>query len=152
MHHMVLRMLVVALVLVGAFNHLTSSKELALPITLAQAQADAFDPFDCGDFAYQEYAQLWYDRDRTDPSNLDDDNDGIACESLPSRSSPRSVGDLTTTAPPSTATTPPTTPPPTPPPSTKMGSGGPEHGPVPPLPGGRCPDEYPVKRGGACYR
>ena len=137
MHHMVLRMLVVALVFVGAFNHLASSKELAPPITLAQAQADAFDPFDCGDFAYQEDAQLWYDRDRTDPSDLDPDNDGLACEALPSRSSPRPVGDLTTTAPLGTATTPSTTPPGT----TTMDSGGPERGPVPLLPSGGCTAE-----------
>ncbi|GAB3586117.1 excalibur calcium-binding domain-containing protein [Amycolatopsis endophytica] len=38
----------------------------------------------CSDFEYQEDAQAVYDADPSDPNNLDgDDNDGIACESLP---------------------------------------------------------------------
>jgi hypothetical protein len=55
-----------------------------------------------------------------------------------------------TTATPTTGTTTGTAPPA--PPTTVMDSGGPEHGPVPPLPGGMCPVEYPVQQGGACYR
>ena len=31
-------------------------------------------------------------------------------------------------------------------------SGGPEDGPVPAMPGGGCPEEFPAKRGGVCYR
>ena len=30
-------------------------------------------------------------------------------------------------------------------------SGGPEEGPVPPMPGGGCPPEYPVEKGDGCY-
>ena len=30
-------------------------------------------------------------------------------------------------------------------------AGGPRGGPVPLMPGGECPSEYPVKRDGACY-
>lgn len=30
-------------------------------------------------------------------------------------------------------------------------SGGPEDGPVPPMPGGDCPPEYPVEKGDGCY-
>lgn len=30
-------------------------------------------------------------------------------------------------------------------------AGGPANGPVPVIPGGGCPDEYPVERSGACY-
>jgi hypothetical protein len=30
-------------------------------------------------------------------------------------------------------------------------SGGPEDGPVPPMPGGGCPPEYPVEKGDSCY-
>ncbi len=109
---MALRMLIVALALAGGFGPLVllaGTKELAPPITLAQTQkTSAFDPFDCEDFAYEQDAQLWYDRDRTDPSELDPDNDGLACEALPSRptpsSSPGGSGDLPTTAPPNTAT------------------------------------------------
>ena len=32
-----------------------------------------------------------------------------------------------------------------------MESGGPEDGPVPPLPSGGCPDEFPVDKDGACF-
>ena len=30
-------------------------------------------------------------------------------------------------------------------------SGGPEEGPVPPMPGGGCPPEYPVEKSDGCY-
>lgn len=30
-------------------------------------------------------------------------------------------------------------------------SGGPEDGPVPPMPGGGCPEEFPVEKAGGCY-
>jgi hypothetical protein len=30
-------------------------------------------------------------------------------------------------------------------------SGGPEDGPVPPMPGGGCPPEYPVEKSDGCY-
>lgn len=43
----------------------------------------AADPFDCADFDTQQEAQDEYDRDTSDPSGLDDDEDGVACESLP---------------------------------------------------------------------
>ncbi len=56
----------------------------------------------------------------------------------------------TTTTPPTITTPPPTTT--TPPPTTTMDAGGPERGPVPLMPGGRCPDEYPLEQSGACYR
>jgi hypothetical protein len=32
-----------------------------------------------------------------------------------------------------------------------MESGGPEDGPVPPLPSGGCPDEFPVEKGKGCF-
>ena len=32
-----------------------------------------------------------------------------------------------------------------------MQSGGPEDGPVPPLPSGGCPDEFPVEKDDACF-
>ncbi len=31
-------------------------------------------------------------------------------------------------------------------------AGGPTEGPVPTMPGGGCPKEFPVERGGACFR
>ena len=48
--------------------------------------------------------------------------------------------------------TPPTpTPFPIPPPAPQFKAGGAEAGPVPLMPIGRCPKEFPVKQGGACY-
>jgi micrococcal nuclease len=41
------------------------------------------DPYDCGDFDSQEVAQQVYEDDTSDPSGLDEDDDGVACESLP---------------------------------------------------------------------
>lgn len=42
------------------------------------------DQYNCSDFETQEEAQAEYEKDKSDPHNLDGDNDGIACESLPS--------------------------------------------------------------------
>ncbi len=55
---------------------------LGLSASPALAQTDRYD---CPDFDYQEDAQRIYDQNPSDPYGLDDDNDGIACESLPSR-------------------------------------------------------------------
>jgi len=38
---------------------------------------------DCGDFSTQAQAQTCLNADPSDPFNLDGDNDGVACESLP---------------------------------------------------------------------
>ena len=46
----------------------------------ASAQADQ----NCDDFATQEEAQAVLDADPSDPNGLDADDDGIACEDLPS--------------------------------------------------------------------
>jgi hypothetical protein len=43
------------------------------------------DLYDCPDFRYQEDAQRVYDRDPSDPYDLDRDDDGIACEDRPHR-------------------------------------------------------------------
>lgn len=58
---------------------------LAAGMTLTfAAPALAQQDYDCSDFATQEEAQAEYDKDPNDPHGLDGDNDGIACESLPS--------------------------------------------------------------------
>lgn len=41
------------------------------------------DQFDCASFGSQESAQAELERDPSDPSNLDADNDGEACETFP---------------------------------------------------------------------
>jgi hypothetical protein len=56
----------------------------------------------CRDFTYQEQAQDVLDADRSDPNHLDDEGDGIACESLPRRSS---EGPTTTKTTPRSTTT-----------------------------------------------
>src|SRR5215212_5167482 len=43
------------------------------------------------------------------------------------------------------------TPTPPPPPAPPFNAGGPKAGPVPPMPDGSCPKEYPDQRGNACY-
>jgi hypothetical protein len=48
------------------------------------AATQGADTLNCTDFTTQEQAQAVFNRDRSDPNNLDGDNDGIACENLPS--------------------------------------------------------------------
>lgn len=60
------------------------------------------DIYNCRNFAYQDDAQDYLRKWPSDPSNLDGDNDGIACEELPRRPLPL------------TPTPPPPQPPPTP--------------------------------------
>ncbi|RYU09432.1 thermonuclease family protein [Nocardioides iriomotensis] len=76
---------------------------------LAIAPAQAYDR-DCGDFATQRAAQLFYlgnGGPRLDPHRLDEDDDGIACESnsCPCLSSRTSGGSTPSTPPRSAATT-----------------------------------------------
>jgi hypothetical protein len=47
---------------------------------------------DCKDFSTQEEAQAVLDADSSDPNRLDADNDGVACEALPSGSGSYSTG------------------------------------------------------------
>ena len=44
------------------------------------------------------------------------------------------------------------TPPPNPNPGELMKAGGPSEGPVPMMPSGNCPKEFPTNKGNACYR
>ena len=90
--------------------------------------------YDCKDFAtsVEAQAQLL----PGDPYGLDTDNDGTACDELEGGGS-------------------------VPPTSTPIDngagrnffrSGGPENGPVPLMPNGGCPVEYPTERDDLCYR
>ena len=80
------------------------------------------------------------DRDPSDPSNLDADDDGEACEDYDYGTNDGTDegqygggGNVT------------------PMDNGLMNAGRPEEGPVPLMPGGGCPPEYPDKRDGACY-
>jgi hypothetical protein len=60
---------------------------IALMVVLA-SPAQAQDEWDCDDFATQQEAQSIYSQDTSDPYDLDgNDDDGKACEDLPSGSS-----------------------------------------------------------------
>jgi hypothetical protein len=152
MRRMALRMLVLAaLVLVSGFMLRLALQDVIRPSTPAKAQSPAEgDRYDCKDFTYQEEAQAVFDQNPSDPYGLDEDDprpdDGIACEALPSR-----PGDGPVTTPEPTSSPPPITTSP-PPKRTILESGGPENGPVPLMPGGVCPVEYPVERADLCYR
>lgn len=55
-------------------------------LALSVQSAGAFVDRDCSDFATQAQAQHYYKKHggpRRDPSRLDADHDGIACEDLP---------------------------------------------------------------------
>ena len=151
------------LVLACGFTLRVAWEEIADPTTPALAQTDQYD---CESFGSQQSAQAELERDLSDPSNLDSDVDGIACEeydygggeggsptanpkkkAMPSpKTMPSSqvISSPTATASPQATSSPPL--------DTVLDSGGPEHGRVPLMPGGGCPSEYPVERGGACYR
>src|SRR5918997_5819868 len=77
MHRMVLRLLIAALVLASGFTLRVAWEELSDPTTPALAQTDQYD---CASFGSQESAQAELERNPDDPSNLDPDGNGIACE------------------------------------------------------------------------
>ena len=156
---MALRLLIVALVLASGFTLRVAWEELANPTTPAYAQEDQYD---CASFGSQESAQAELERNPDDPSNLDPDNDGQACEDYDYGVD----GGSTTTTSTSTAS------------ATEdqydssatfdqyssaaaveqyqgvgglFDSGGPAGGAVPLMPGGGCPAEYPTEIDGACY-
>lgn len=128
----------------------------------------------CEDFADREEAQDEFDSDPGAPdlAALDPDDDGEVCEEefgdspggatagggQPGGSTTGGSPERTTPTPPpppAPRPTPPPQPSPTPPPNRDVGelmnAGGPEAGPVPKLPGGGCPKEFPRERGKACY-
>ena len=66
--------------------------------TASVAGANHSGNLNCKDFQFQEDAQAHLDAHPTDPDRLDADNDGIACEHLPSRAD-GGDGDGTPTTP-----------------------------------------------------
>ena len=151
---MVIRLFVVALVLASGFTLRVAWEELANPSTPALAQEDQFD---CASFGSQESAQAELERNPDDPSNLDSDQDGQACEDYDygvdgggstsasaSASASATVDQYSSAA----ATD-----------QYEQGvaaslfdSGGPASGAVPLMPGGSCPAEFPTELDGACYQ
>lgn len=142
---MALRMLIVALVLASGFTARVAWEQLANPTTPALAQEDLYD---CPSFGSQESAQAELDRAPSDPYNLDPDNDGQACEDYDygtGTGNDDAAQDQYDGG---------TIPSPTQPdqqPDDLFNAGGPTHGPVPPMPDGECPPEFPTEQNEACY-
>jgi hypothetical protein len=75
-----------AILIVGENMKFRSVIALAVPVAVVlvwSSSAGAQDLYDCSDFDYQEDAQAQLLPG--DPYGLDDDSDGVACETLPSR-------------------------------------------------------------------
>ena len=157
---MALRLLIVALVLASGVTLRVAWEELANPTTPAFAQTDQYD---CASFGSQESAQAELERNPDDPSNLDPDQDGQACEdydygvdgggstSSATASATEDQYDASATSDQysSAAATD----------QYEQGvaaslfdSGGPASGAVPLMPGGSCPAEFPTELDGACYQ
>ena len=143
----VIRLALVALVLAAGFTLRLSWEQLTDPSTPALAQVDQYD---CASFGSQQSAQAELVRDRTDPNNLDPDNDGQACEDY-DYGPAEGTGDVSAAQDQyDGGTTTPTTQPDQQP-DDLFNAGGPMNGPAPLMPDGSCPAEFPVKRSGACY-
>ena len=120
-----------------------SSHGGGLGAELAQAGTsdggDGAANLDCEDFSSQQEAEAALNADPSDPNNIDQNGNGIPCEgeNLPDASQGPS-GQLTTGAQYQGD-------------ASLMNAGGPLKGPVPLMPDGSCPKEYPVERSGACF-
>ena len=152
----VLRISIVVLVVVAGIVTRVSYEQ---PNTPAYAQDDPRVGLDCDDYNSQAEAQAALERDPSDPNVLDEDNDGKACETFDygNSSDTSSPTPTATSSPTPTATSSPTptssaSASATPKPDRNLfNSGGPTNGPVPSMPGGDCPVEFPVKHDGLCY-
>ncbi len=137
-------LIAVLVLVVGAVGRITY-EQMQAP-SPAQAQ-DASDPFDCADFATQEEAQAEYDLDPSDPSGLDGDSDGIACEELSSGTGTSSFAPSDTGASQDQYDDGNVERP-----GDMLNSGASGPRPVLTLPDGSCIPDYPNKRNGYCYR
>lgn len=117
-----------------------------------ESKADRTERENCSQFNSQQEAQAELDEDFNDPLGLDPDANAVACEDFFGESDDPNASDQGGD----------TQPDPQPKPSQKpqkpdpgsgklMDAGGPRLGPVPVMPNGECPKEFPVKRSGACY-
>jgi hypothetical protein len=163
MPHMAWRMLVLAaLVFASGFILRVAWEQLAHPTTPAVAQSVAEgDLYDCPDFTTQPEAQQQLLPG--DPYGLDADGDGQACDSLPGgpgpgvpgpSASPSATASASASVTASASASASAIPKPIDngPGRNLFRSGAPENGPVPLMPGGGCPVEYPVQRADLCYR
>ncbi|HZF59406.1 MAG TPA: hypothetical protein VEZ19_13175 [Rubrobacter sp.] len=165
-----LKIVVVVLVLAAGFVGRVTYEQVINPSTPVLAQEDQYD---CASFGSQESAQSELDCDPRDPNNLDPDGDGQACDDYDyggtstNSASPSSSASPTTTSSPESTTSSAS-------PSSDasaspqadeqdgqtrgsrqdddlMRSGGPHDGPVPLMPDGNCPAEFPTRQNGLCH-
>jgi hypothetical protein len=150
MGNTVLKLVVVGLVLAAGFVSRITYEQIFYPSTPAVAQEDQYD---CPSFGSQESAQAELDRDPSDPNNLDPDGNGQACDDYPYGTSGTNSASPSSPAPSSeSANDASASPKPSPPQNDNLfDSGGPTNGPVPLMPDGGCPVEFPVQHNGLCY-
>jgi len=156
-----LKLLVVGLVLVAGLVTRVTYEQLVYPSKPAAAQADQYD---CASFGSQESAQAELERDPSDPNGLDTDGNGRACDGYTYGTSNASPGSAPpsspspsnappSSAPPSSATPSQTSASPSPKPQgirDLLDAGGPTKGPVPLMPNGDCPAEFPTRHQNHC--
>ena len=157
------KLLVVGLVLVAGLVSRITYEQLVHPTKPAAAQANQRD---CSGFGSQEAAQAALERDPSDPNDLDSDGNGRACENYaygtntannvssssvtPSNASPSNASP--SNASPSSSSPSSASPKPRPRQTHDLlDAGGPTNGPVPLMPDGDCPAEFPAKHAGLCY-
>src|SRR5215212_8692887 len=150
------KLVMVGLVLVAGFVLRGTYEQIVYLSKPAVAQADQYD---CASFGSQESAQVELDRD---PSDLDSDGNGIACDNYPygtsgsvaaSTPAPSSAPPNEPSASASPSSNSSASPEPRPPQKSRnlFASGGPTNGPVPLMADGGCPAEFPVERNGLCH-
>ncbi len=107
---------------------------------LVQRYVDQYGDLSCSDFENQEQSQAIFELDQIVFGDaLDADVDGTACDEedfFVEQSSPRENPDSNSSSRPR---------------GELLRAGGPGEGPVPLMPGGGCPGEYPVESETACY-
>ena len=145
---MMSRLLVVGLVLLAGLVSRVTYEQLVHPSQPAAAQADQYD---CASFGSQESAQAELERDPSDPNDLDPDGNGRACDDDYSATT-----DDTTQSSPLPISPSPSSPAPSSKPRPQgdrilLNAGGPAKGPVPLMPSGGCPPEFPTEHNNRCF-
>jgi hypothetical protein len=155
---------VIALCLVYLLYELGSTE-----VQAQESEPDRREREACSQFTSQEEAQAELVEDFSDPLGLDPDANAMACEDFfgtpDDPGSVTSPGRDTATPRPNPSPTPktPATPPKSSSPAPKspssapndsgtlLNAGGPTAGPLPTMPDGSCPSQYPDKRPDGCY-
>jgi len=156
------RLLIVGLVLLAGLVSRVTYEQLIHPQEPAAAQSSQRD---CSSFDSQQSAQAALERDPSDPNGLDADGNGRACDdydntttsNTQSSASPGSTStddsSMSSASPGSSSSSSPS-------PSSSsrsegnrnlLDAGGPTSGPVPLMPDGTCPPEFPTKQENLCY-